>query len=198
MMGRMNIFQAGIMSGVLVLSSCAYVQQWQEARDLEESYAEYVERCESESAPLTELKHAAAKAAGAQIRITWDKADTADTIIPLGDAELATVREMMPRMQDKPALCREAWEKRERAKTQIPTFVSHYCYPYLEFLDAEGEELDDYPLDDEFGVCENAEKYRRNFSLYSGAFMLPAADLAKFKALPAMQKYEKAVRDCLK
>ena len=194
MMWRMNILQSGILSGVLLLSSCAYVQQWQAAKDLEESYAEYVERCESESAPLTELKKAAAKAVHAQIRITWDKADKADTIIPLGAAELAAIQEMMPRMQDKPALCREAWEKSERAKNQPPTFVSHTCYPYLEFLDAEGEELDDYPLDSEFGVCENAEKYRRRFSLYSGAFMLPAADLAKFKALPAMQKYEKAVR----
>ena len=164
---------------------------------MDAAYAEYITQREKESAPLTELKQAAAKAAGAQIRITWDKADTADTIIPLGDAELATIREMMPSMQDKPALCREAWEKSERAKTQIPTFVSHSCYPYLEFLDAEGEELDDYPLDDEFGVCENAEKYRRNFSLYSGAFMLPAAELAKFKALPAMQKYEKVVREFL-
>ena len=164
---------------------------------MDAAYAEYITQREKESVPLTELKQAAATAARAQIRISWDANDTPDTIIPLSEDELSVIRDIMPRMQDKPALCREAWEKSERAKTQIPTFVSRYCYPYLEFLDAEGEELDDYPLDDEFGVCENAEKYRRNFSLYSSAFMLPAADAAKFKALPAMLQYEKTVDDFL-
>lgn len=195
MMGRMNIFQVGIMSGVLVLSSCAYVQQWQEAWEMDAAYAEYIAQREKESAPLTELKQAVATAARAQIRISWDANDTPDTIIPLGDAELATIREMMPRMQDKPALCREAWEKQERERKQPPTMISFYCYPYLEFLDAQGKVIDDYALRNQFGVCEESEKYRRNFSLYSGAFMLPAADAAKFKALPSMLQYEKTVDD---
>ena len=197
MMGRMNIFQAGIMSGVLVLSSCAYVQQWQEAWEMDAAYAEYITQREKESAPLTELKQAAAKAAGAQIRLTWDKADTPDTIIPLSEDELSVIRDIMPRIQDKPALCREAWERQERERKQPPTMISFYCYPYLEFLDAQGKVIDDYALRNQLGVCEEAEKYRRNFSLYSGAFMLPAADAAKFKALPSMLQYEKTVDDFL-
>lgn len=182
---------------VLTLSSCGFVQQWQESRKQDAAYTEYVEEKAKESKPLAELKHAAATAARAQIRISWDANDTEDTIIPLGEDELAVIRDIMPRMKDKPALCREAWEKQERKRNQPITLISYYCYPYLEFLNAQGEVIDYYPLRDDIGVCEEAAKYSRRYDPYASAFMLPAEDAAKFKALPSMQKYEKTVDDFL-
>lgn len=67
----------------------------------------------------------------------------------------------------------------------------------LEFLDAQGKVIDDYALRNQFGVCEEAEKYRLRYHPLSGGFMLPAADAAKFKALSAMLQYEKTVDDFL-
>lgn len=97
---------------------------------MDAKYNAYVERCQTEDSELTSLKKAAATAARAQIRVVWDT-DKEDTLIALGAEELAAIREMMPRMKETPALCREAWEKQQR---QYPMLVSYRGFGYLEFL----------------------------------------------------------------
>ena len=42
----------------------------------------------------------------------------------------------------------------------------------------------------QIGTCEKAEEYTRDYRFSRPAYMLPAADLTRFKFLPAMVKYE--------
>ena len=43
----------------------------------------------------------------------------------------------------------------------------------------------------QIGTCEKAEEYTRDYRFSRPAYMLPTADLARFKSLPAMVKYDK-------
>lgn len=176
-----------IIAGGMLLQACTCVQQWQEAREMDAKYNAYVERCQTEDPELTSLKKAAATAARAQIRVVWDT-DKEDTLIALGAEELAAIREMMPRMKETPALCREAWEKQQR---QYPMLVSYRGFGYLEFLNDQGETIAELALEVmQIGTCEKAEEYTRDYRFSRPAYMLPAADLTRFKFLPAMVKYE--------
>ncbi len=158
---------------------------------MDAKYNVYVERSQGEDPYLASLKNAAATAARAQIRVVWETGKE-DTIIALGAEELAAVREMMPRMKEKPTLCREAWEKRERETAGgMITLISYRCFGYLEFLNGKGEKIVEHALEvTGIGSCEKAEEYTRNYDLWLN-YMLPAADLARFESLPAMVKYGK-------
>lgn len=181
-----------IIAGEALLQACTCVQQWQEAREMDAAYNAYVMRSQAEDPELTSLKNAAATAARAQIRVVWDT-DKEDTIIDLGAEELAAIREMMPRMKKTPALCREAWEKRERVFSQgMMPMVSYRCSGYLEFLNDKNEKIAEPALDVKgIGTCEKAEEYTRDYRFSRPGYMLPAADLVRFKSLPAMVKYDK-------
>ena len=98
----------------------------------------------------------------------------------------------MPRMKEKPTLCRETWEERERKTAGgMITLISYRCFGYLEFLNDKGEKITNSALEvTGIGTCEKAEEYTRDYRFSRPAYMLPAADLARFKSLPAMVKYE--------
>lgn len=171
----------------LLFSSCQIAEQWQEARKLDEEYAQYVERCEKENETLVKLKKAAAEAAGAQIRIMHAYAGKSDIIIPLSAEELSMVREIIPHLQDMPALCREAWNKQQEA-FQTMSHANYFRFIDLEFLNEKGEKTDELMLTAGFGTSEHAEDYRREFSLGSPLYMLPADDIRRFNALPAVKQ----------
>lgn len=173
----------------LLFSSCQLAEQWQEARKRDEEYAQYVERCEKETESLVKLKRAAAEAASAQIRIMHVYAGKSDTIIPLSAEELATVREIIPHLQDMPALCREAWEEQQEA-FQTMSHVNYSRFINLEFLNEKGETTDDLMLTAGFGTSEHAEDYKREFWLGSPLYMLPADDIRRFEALPSVRQAE--------
>lgn len=173
----------------LLFSSCQLAEQWQEARKRDEEYAQYVERCEKETESLVKLKRAAAEAASAQIRIMHVYAGKSDTIIPLSAEELATVREIIPHLQDMPALCREAWEEQQEA-FQTMSHVNYSRFINLEFLNEKGETTDDLMLTAGFGTSEHAEDYKREFRLGSPLYMLPADDISRFDALPSVRQAE--------
>lgn len=191
MIGGMKHFSVWGIIGSLAFSSCICVQQWQEAQEMDAKYNAYVERSQAEDPFLASLKNAAAIATRAQIRVVWETAKE-DTIIALGAEELAAVREMMPRMKEKPTLCRETWEERERETAGgMITLISYRCFGYLEFLNDKGEKITNYALEvTGIGTCEKAEEYTRSYDLWPN-YMLPAADLARFNSLPAMVKYNK-------
>lgn len=171
----------------LILSSCQLAEQWQEARKLDEEYAQYVERCEKENESLVKLKKAAAEAAGAQIRIMHAFAGKSDIIIPLSAEELATVREIIPHLQDMPALCREAWDSQQEAFRTM-THANYFRFIDLEFLNEKGEKTDELLLTAGFGASEHAEDYKREFYMGSPLYMLPADDIRRFEALPAVKQ----------
>lgn len=146
----------------LIISSCQLAEQWQEARKLDEEYAQYIERCEKENESLVKLKKAAAEAAGAQIRIMHAFAGKSDIIIPLSDDELSTVREIIPHLQDMPALCREAWDCQQEAFRNM-THANYFRFIDLEFLNEKGEKTDELLLTAGFGTSEHAEDCKREF-----------------------------------
>lgn len=171
----------------LMLSSCQLAEQWQEARKLDEEYAQYVERCEKENESLVKLKKAAAEATAAQIRIMHVYSGTPDTIIPLSAEELATVRGIIPHLQDMPALCREAWDEQQEAFRNM-AHCNYFRFLNLEFLNEKGEKTDELMLTAGFGACENAEKYKQEFRIGSPLYMLPADDIKRFDALPSVKQ----------
>lgn len=173
----------------LMLSSCQLAEQWQEARKLDEEYDQYVERCEKENESLVKLKKAAAEASAAQIRIMHTYSGTPDTIIPLSAEELTTVREIIPHLQDMPALCREAWDEQQEAFRSM-THGNYFRFLDLEFLNEKGEKTDELMLTVGFGACENAEKYKQEFRIGSPLYMLPADDIKRFDALPSVKQAE--------
>ena len=169
----------------LGLSSCVFVQQWQESEELDARYAAYAASKQRESEGLTALKQAAATAIRAQIRIKWSM-DREDTIIPLGADELAVIREIMPRMKNMPVLTRDAWDELYEEGQPLISFISGN---YLEFFDAEGKVMPGkLLLNRTIGVCEQTEYYSNNPEYYGMFYMLPATDLKRFKELPSVVK----------
>ena len=60
---------------------------------------------------------------------------------------------------------------------------------YLEFFDTEGKVMPGkLLLNRTIGVCEHADTYSRNPEYYGMFYMLPAADLKRFKELPSVLK----------
>ena len=185
MMWRMKCSLISMVVSGLFLNSCVFVQQWQEAEERDARYAEYAARKQWESEGLTALKQAAAMASRAQIRIEWST-DKEDTIIRLGADELAVIREIMPRMKNMPALTRDAWDELDEAGQPLISFISRN---YLEFLDTEGKVMrGTLLLNRTIGVCEKADYYSKSPEYYGMFYMLPAADLARFKELPSVLK----------
>lgn len=185
MMGGMKCSLISMVVSGLFLSSCVFVQQWQEAEELDARYAAYVASEQGESEGLTALKQAAATASRAQIRIECSM-DKEDTIIPLGADELAVIREIMPRIKNAPALTRDAWDDLYENGQPLISFISRN---YLEFFDAEGKVMPGkLLLNRTIGVCEQAEYYSNNPEYYGMFYMLPSADLARFKELPSIIK----------
>ena len=185
MMVGMKFSLIAMVFSVLALSSCVFVQQWQEAEERDARYAEYAASKQGESKGLTALKQAAAAASRAQIRIEWSM-NKEDIIIPIGAGELAVIQEIMPRMKDVPPLTRDAWDELYEEGHPLVSFISRN---YLEFLDAEGKVMaGKLLLNRTIGVCEHADTYSKNPEYYGMFYMLPAADLARFKELPSVLK----------
>lgn len=176
----------------LILSSCQLAEQWQEARKLDEQYTQYIERHRGESETLTALKKAAAEATRAQVRIIHaSRGDLPDTVIPLSDEELSAVREIIPLLQDRPPLCREAWDNMQADMQQMMVGPSFFTFTELEFLRENGEKINDLSLTCGIGTCERAETYRRSYKLYTTPrYMLPAEAHRRFYALPSVNKAE--------
>lgn len=175
----------------LLLSSCQLAQQWQEARRLDEAYAQYLEGEKKESPSLVNLKKAAQEATRAQIHIIHSFSNKAGTTIPLSDEELAIVRDIVTRLQNKPAYNRKAWEKFERFRQEIYMTVSYHHFTNLEFLNEKGECLDELPLTPPIGSCHNAAAYAAEFAPYTSLYMLPENDRERFYKLPSVKKAEK-------
>lgn len=114
-------------------------------------------------------------------------AGKSDIIIPLSDDELSTVREIIPHLQDMPALCREAWECQQEAFRNM-THANYFRFIDLEFLNEKGEKTDELLLIAGFGTSEHAEDYKREFYAESPLYMLPADDIRRFEALPAVKQ----------
>ena len=185
MMWRMKCSLIAMVVSGLFLNSCVFVQQWQEAEARDARYAEYAASKQGESEGLTALKQAAATASRAQIRIEWSM-DKEDTIIPLGADELAVIQEIMPRMKNMPPLTRDAWDELYEEGQPLISFIS--CN-YLEFFDAEGKVMaGKLLLNRTIGVCEQADTYSKNPEYYGMFYMLPSADLKRFKELPSIVK----------
>lgn len=174
----------------LLLNSCELIEQYQEARELDEKYAQYIERHQGESDTLTDLKKAAAQAARAQVRIIHaSRGDRPDTIIPLSDEELSTVQEIIPQLQDMPPLSREAWDKMQADMQQMMLGPSFFTFIELEFLRENGDKINYLSLTCGIGTCERAEIYRRRHKPHTTPrYMLPSKSHERFYMLPAIKK----------
>ena len=175
-----------ILSAIL-LSSCGYIEQIQEKRRLDAEYQVYLEKEKAGSPTLQKLRSAAANAAKAQVHIIPDMGMVQEQIIPLSDEELATIREIFPRLKDLPPLSREAWENREKGDYPFMT-VSWISFNKLEFLDAEENILADMFLNTGIAEEEDMGTELQEFELFTPHYMLPTADRKRFYAIPAIKK----------
>ena len=176
-----------IILSAMLLSSCSYIEQIQETRRLDAEYLVYLEKEKAGSPALHKLHAAAANAAKVQVHITPDISDVQEQIIPLSDEEVATIREIFPRLKDLPPLSREAWENRENGDYPFMT-VSWISFVQLEFLDAEGNILADMFLNTGIAEEEEMGAERQKFELFTPHYMLPAADKKRLYAIPALKR----------
>ena len=175
-----------ILSAIL-LSSCGYIEQIQEKRRLDAEYQVYLEKEKAGSPSLHKLRDAAANAAKVQVHIIPDMGMVQEQLIPLSDEELATIREIFPRLKDLPPLSREAWENREKGDYPFMT-VSWISFNKLEFLDAEGNILADMFLNTGIAEEEEMGAERQKFELFTPHYMLPAADKKRLYTIPALKR----------
>ena len=175
-----------ILSAIL-LSYCGYIEQIQEKRRLDAEYQVYLEKEKAGSPTLHKLRAAAANAAKVQVHIIPDMGAVQEQVIPLSDEELATVREIFPRLKELPPLSRKAWENREKGDYPFMT-VSWISFDMLEFLDAEGNILADMFLNGGIAEEEDMGTELQEFVLYRPHYMLPAADKKRLYAIPAIRR----------
>ena len=176
-----------IILSAMLLSSCSYIEQLQETRRLDAEYQVYLEKEKAGSTNLHKLHAAAANATKVQVHIIPDMGGVQEQIIPLSDEEVATIREIFPRLKDLPPLSREAWENRENGDYPFMT-VSWISFVQLEFLDAEGNILADMFLNTGIAEEEEMGAERQKFELFTPHYMLPAADKKKLYAIPALKR----------
>ena len=175
-----------ILLSALLLSSCSYIEQIQETRRLDAEYQVYLEKAKAGSPGLHKLRDAAAAAAKIQVHISPDVSNIEERIIPLSDEEIATIREIFPRMKDMPPLSRTAWENREKGNF-THMFVSWISFDQLEFLDAEGKVIADMFLNCGIAEEEKMGTEQLEFEQFTPLYMLPAADKKRFYAIPAIK-----------
>lgn len=176
-----------LLLSALLLSSCSYIEQIQETRRLDAEYQVYLEKERAGSPSLHKLRDAAANAAKVQVHIIPDMGMVQEQIIPLSDEELATIREIFPRLKDLPPLSREAWENREKGDYPFMT-VSWISFNKLEFLDADGNILADMFLNTGIAEEEEMGTELQKFEQFTPHYMLPSADRERFYAIPAIKK----------
>lgn len=176
-----------ILLSALLLSSCSYIEQIRETRRLDAEYQVYLEKEKAGSTNLHKLHAAAANATKVQVHIIPDMGGVQEQIIPLSDEEVATLRDIFPRLKDLPPLSREAWENRENGNYPYMS-VCWVSFDKLEFLDAEGNVLADMFLNTGIAEEEEMGAELQKFEQFTPHYMLPAADRKRFYAIPAIKK----------
>lgn len=172
---------AGALVGTLV--TCHIVGQVQRDIALDREYDDLLSRANARAA---RLRDAAAKAVKAQVRITVTHGfGGADEFISLSPAELDKLQTILPHLESAPLPERAVWKRRRHGLSNRVKSPAFYRYlANLEFLDAEGNLLDEIMLNQPIVKSENAAAYHR--SGCHGAYMLPAAELALFESLPGI------------
>ena len=125
---------------------------------MDAEYQIYLKKERAGSPSLHKLHAAATNATKVQVHIIPDLGGVQEQIIPLSDEEVATIRDIFPRLKDLPPLSREAWENRKNGNYPYMS-VCWVSFDKLEFLDAEGNVLADMFLNT--GIAEE-ERWERS------------------------------------
>ncbi len=163
--------------------TCYLVNRVQDERALDREYNDMLNRVNARTA---HLRKAAARAVKAQVRVTVTHGcGGADEIIPMSPAELDKLQSIIPHLESAPLPERNVWKRRRHGLSNRVKSPAFYRYlANLEFLDAEGALLDELMLNQPIIKAENADVYRRTGC--STSYMLPAAILEQFDALPGI------------
>ncbi len=163
--------------------TCHMINQVQKDRALDREYDDLLNRINARTAKLRE---SATRAVKAQVRITVTHGfGGADEIMPLSPAELDTLQSIMPHLESAPIPERAVWKRRRHGLSNRVKSPDFYRYlANLEFLDVEGNILDEIMLNQPIVKAENAGAYRH--SGCHASYMLPAAELERFDGLSAI------------
>ena len=169
--------------------------------DAEAAYAAYLK---SHGEEARKLREAAADAATMRIHITGHVpieiagssagSTEIDEYLPLTEDEVKEVREILAGLEQTPALDFDLWLLNKYDSYFGPQPAPPPFWDIMEFVSADGKVLATFgSYASLYGDAAKAEEYRTK--RYRPTYMLPTADVARWKALPFIKRADVRMRE---